>query len=124
MKILGLTDEITTCSCCGRTNLKCTVAIETQGETVYYGRTCATRNTGKPSKVINKEVKDALNERQRAARLEFKSSPESIAYEAAVAQESANRTIGMERVARLRPFSKELDKRGAEILAKFKLKHF
>src|SRR5690606_5631667 len=41
-KVLGITDEITACDCCGKKNLKCTVAVETEdGEVVYYGRDCA-----------------------------------------------------------------------------------
>lgn len=41
-KLLGITDEITTCDCCGRSNLKCTVALENEaGEIVHYGRDCA-----------------------------------------------------------------------------------
>lgn len=42
MNILGITDEITTCDCCGKKNLKCTIALETEGgDIVYYGRDCA-----------------------------------------------------------------------------------
>jgi hypothetical protein len=40
-KVLGTTDEITTCDCCGRKNLKCTVALDKDGEIVHYGRDCA-----------------------------------------------------------------------------------
>lgn len=41
-KILGITDEITNCDCCGRSNLKCTVALESEtGDIVHYGRDCA-----------------------------------------------------------------------------------
>ncbi len=41
-KILGITDEITNCDCCGKKNLKCTVALEDEaGGVVYYGRDCA-----------------------------------------------------------------------------------
>ena len=41
-KVLGITDEVTTCDCCGKKNLKCTVALEDEaGEVVYYGRDCA-----------------------------------------------------------------------------------
>jgi hypothetical protein len=41
-KALGLTDEITACDCCGKTNLKCTVALEMEdGTVVHYGRDCA-----------------------------------------------------------------------------------
>ena len=42
MEIKGITDSVTTCDCCGKTNLKRTVAIETEnGEIVYYGTSCA-----------------------------------------------------------------------------------
>jgi hypothetical protein len=50
MRILGITDERTECDCCGKTNLKCTVALEKvdaegngTGEIVYFGRDCAAR---------------------------------------------------------------------------------
>jgi hypothetical protein len=42
MKLLGYTEEVTVCDCCGKSNLACTVALETEiGEIVHYGRTCA-----------------------------------------------------------------------------------
>lgn len=42
VKVLGITDERTTCDCCGKSNLKRTVALELEnGQTVYYGTTCA-----------------------------------------------------------------------------------
>jgi hypothetical protein len=50
MVVLGITDERTTCDCCGRQNLKCTVAMDRSdadgnctGDVVYYGRDCASR---------------------------------------------------------------------------------
>lgn len=55
MKIVGHTDEITVCDCCGKKNLKATVALErADGEVVFYGSDCAgaavsgrkTRNNG------------------------------------------------------------------------------
>jgi hypothetical protein len=47
MKILGITDEITSCDCCGRTNLKCTVVIEDDlGNLLHFGRTCASMAMG------------------------------------------------------------------------------
>ena len=48
MKVLGITDEVTTCDCCGKPNLKRTFAIETDsGEILHYGSTCVTRIYGK-----------------------------------------------------------------------------
>lgn len=42
-KLLGITDENTTCDCCGKSNLKCTVALDHDGDVVFYGRDCAGR---------------------------------------------------------------------------------
>jgi hypothetical protein len=51
-------DSITTCDCCGRTNLKATILMESDlGELVHFGRTCAARNTGKSSQQITKEIR-------------------------------------------------------------------
>lgn len=42
IKILGVTDEITVCDCCGKKNLKKTIGLElTDGTTVHYGSDCA-----------------------------------------------------------------------------------
>lgn len=41
-KVLGLTDSVTDCDCCGKRGLKCTVALESEHSgVVYYGRDCA-----------------------------------------------------------------------------------
>lgn len=41
-KLVGITDEITVCDCCGRSNLKCTVELENEGgDILHYGRDCA-----------------------------------------------------------------------------------
>ena len=57
MKALYITDEIDTCDCCGRTDLKATVAMQlSDGGILHYGRTCAARNSGKTQKQIKQEV--------------------------------------------------------------------
>lgn len=41
-KLLGINDDVTTCECCGRAGLKCTVALESETTgIVHYGRDCA-----------------------------------------------------------------------------------
>ena len=57
MKLLGIVDYVNTCGCCGRTNLKCTVAFDTANGVVYYGRTCATLHYNRPAKEITSEIK-------------------------------------------------------------------
>jgi len=100
-KALGTDDSITTCDCCGKSNLKHTVIIELDdGEIVHYGSVCATRNTGKASKVINAEIR-AHHEAQRvAAAREYRASPEYLAERARfaerdeVARETGVRMVG------------------------------
>ena len=121
MKVLGITDEVTSCSCCGRTGLKSTVAIDAHGEVVYYGRTCATRHTGKEANVITKEAFSAQKERKRAARAEFEASAEEKAFNDAVKAENKNQTFGKERMERLRPFAEAALAKRLEIEAKYKV---
>lgn len=50
-KILGITNDVTTCECCGRSDLKATVVIGNEDNTVfgYFGCDCArnyVRGTG------------------------------------------------------------------------------
>jgi len=41
----GISDAVTTCECCGRTDLRRTIALSMDGESdpVYFGRDCAAR---------------------------------------------------------------------------------
>lgn len=75
-KALGTDDSVTTCDCCGKSNLKCTVAIELDdGEIVHYGRTCASRNTGKAPKVISAEIRAEEIRKLLAAQAEWAKHP-------------------------------------------------
>lgn len=52
-KFLGTTDDVTTCDCCGRKDLKSTVALDLgEGDQVYYGVTCAARALALPPAYI------------------------------------------------------------------------
>lgn len=65
-RILGISDDHTTCEHCGKSNLKCTVTLESldadsngDGITVRFGRDCAARamrGSNKPSEV--KSIED------------------------------------------------------------------
>lgn len=63
--ILGTTDEHSECDCCGRTELKSTVALQPTdgGEPVYFGVTCAARAL----KCGVKEVKSELRAQEKRA---------------------------------------------------------
>ena len=64
--ILGTTDERTSCDCCGKSNLKSTVALDDSdnGETVFFGVTCAAR----AMKIEVKAVKAGVNSLAAAKR--------------------------------------------------------
>lgn len=65
---VGITDEVNTCSCCGKTNLQRTVVFETtqewQGDGgdkfVFFGTTCATNAKSKAGKRFN-DVRSSVN---------------------------------------------------------------
>jgi hypothetical protein len=69
-KVLGTTDERTSCDCCGRANLKATVALEDieTGDIVYFGSACGARAAGWPMKAWKSEVKAADDNRAAAER--------------------------------------------------------
>lgn len=56
---LGTSDEVSTCDCCGKSGLKRTVALERDGETVYFGTTCASRALGMPAKEVKHAAQTA-----------------------------------------------------------------
>ncbi len=67
MRYLGTTDEVDACDCCGRKDLKSTVAIETDdGQTVYYGVTCAAKALKTTAKAVKAGAK-AADEAARSA---------------------------------------------------------
>jgi hypothetical protein len=43
VKIMGITDEVTTCGCCGRNGLKKTIALEIDEVLTHYGTQCAAK---------------------------------------------------------------------------------
>ena len=57
IKIIGFTDKVNECDCCGRTELKGTYCISIEGNELYYGVTCAANVTNYTTEVIKKEVK-------------------------------------------------------------------
>lgn len=81
MKALYITDEVDTCECCGRTGLKATVAMQlSDGGILYYGRTCAARNSGKDQRQIKKEIADNQQARIDAAYNELRETPAMKAW--------------------------------------------
>lgn len=98
-KTLAIVDDVHTCDCCGKTNLKSTVAMEGEdGEIVHFGSVCATRHSGRDSATIKNEAREAYAAKTAVARAEYERHPARIAYETRIMQ--ANR----ERIPVGRPF--------------------
>jgi hypothetical protein len=78
-KILGWTDEITNCDCCGKVDLSGTFGVELDdGSILHYGSVCVKRNTGIKNPV--KASNDYRKERIEAARREYRASASWQAY--------------------------------------------
>lgn len=46
VKIIGYTDSVNECDCCGKTELKGTYCMDIDGTELYYGSVCAFKNHG------------------------------------------------------------------------------
>ena len=75
-RIVGSTDEVTACECCGRQDLKGTVILVevdqdgNQSQEMYFGCVCAAKASGQTSKFIKSEAK-AADEAKAKARASF-----------------------------------------------------
>jgi hypothetical protein len=68
MRFLGTDDSVTVCDCCGKIDLKSTVAIETAaGNVVHYGVVCAARALKTSAKIVKSETKIADDAKRAAA---------------------------------------------------------
>jgi hypothetical protein len=70
----GITDEETSCSCCGRVELKATIVLavldadgNATGEVTHFGRTCGARALGWNVKAVDVAVKNTKAEMARHA---------------------------------------------------------
>lgn len=93
-RALGTDDSINECDCCGRVDLKFTVAIELDsGEIVHYGQVCAGRNTGKSRSQIAVEIKTESTRVRAAANAEYHASLEFVAYQVKLTQRNRDRSV-------------------------------
>jgi hypothetical protein len=88
VKIFGWTDEVTTCDCCGKSDLSGTFGVELEGgEILNYGSVCVVRNLGFASrKDFNKAMKRDQDARIKAARVRFQHTSEYVAEQVAFAR--------------------------------------
>ena len=68
---VGVCEDNTICDCCGKDNLKKTVALGFEGEIRHYGTTCAGRALGAKTKTAE-DVKAAVHKIQERNDIEQK----------------------------------------------------
>jgi hypothetical protein len=67
VKFMGTTDDVTTCDCCGRSNLKSTVALSIdEADPVYFGVACAAHALKRTAKEVRAESRKADDEKAAA----------------------------------------------------------
>lgn len=60
IKVLGTTDEVTACDCCGKKDLKGTVALSfDDADPVYFGVVCASKASGWNAKELRAAARKA-----------------------------------------------------------------
>jgi len=67
-RVIGTTDDVTTCDVCGRPELKGTVALDADGDITYAGTTCAARLAGRTTRDIRSAARAANEARIEADR--------------------------------------------------------
>lgn len=68
INIIGYTDSVNECDCCGKKGLKGTYCMEIDGEEFYYGSVCAFKNHGLTVE-NQKELKAAFTKEQKNKKL-------------------------------------------------------
>lgn len=87
MRLLGITDSVNECDCCGKTDLKCTVAFETTDlQIVYFGRVCATKHYNRQTKEINRELKTIAEIARSQAANEYRNHEATVALRRLIAE--------------------------------------
>lgn len=67
VRFLGTADDVNTCECCGRKNLKHTVALSfDDGEAVFYGTSCAAVALRMPAIEVKRSAKKVDDEKRNA----------------------------------------------------------
>lgn len=121
MKLLGITDSVNECDCCGKTDLKCTVVFETSDlQIVHYGRTCASKHYGQPTKQINNELRTIAEIARSEARAEYRNHPDTVALEQLIAKlNKGPKLTFLERWEIVKPYSDAESKACKEIEQKY-----
>lgn len=87
-KVLGYTEDVCVCGCCGREDLKGTVALEIVAttEVVYFGIVCAAKAQGYTKKHTEELVKESVKQARLAANAEIQAHPVKAEVDAFMAE--------------------------------------
>lgn len=127
-KVLGFTDSVTDCGCCGRTELKGTYVMEhiESGEINYFGCVCAAKHQGYTKKEFTTEAKAKLKEVIKQAKNEVMNCEERINKDNAVTEfykvERTWEEIQHQLKTVFNPLSEKVEAKRKEIAAKYHLK--
>lgn len=82
-RVLGFTEEVTDCDCCGRSDLKGTIVLENieTGSIGYFGSVCGSKIAGNTKKYIETELMLVEKQNIEKARKEYLETPEKKAYD-------------------------------------------
>lgn len=122
MKVIAFTDSVTTCECCGRTELKGTYLVFNESNEYYYGSTCVKRNLNISTSELTKQINQSLKERKQNAYNEFTYSDLNKQYDEA---RKVNYEYGDDYYYNvIKPISASVSKLRNEILNKYNLQCF
>jgi hypothetical protein len=80
MKAIIFTDSVTSCDCCGRTDLKGTYLVSDNDNEYYYGSTCVKRNLNISQSQLITQLNENLKIRRDNAFDEYVNSQTYIDY--------------------------------------------
>lgn len=82
-KVLGFTEDVTTCDCCGRVDLKGTLALEniSSGDINHYGIICGSKISKQTKKDIQEKLIQISADSIKKAQSEFYQTQEKRDYD-------------------------------------------
>ena len=79
-KVIGFTDSVNECDCCGKSGLKGTFCVSIDGQEFYYGSTCAFKKHGFDKKEVENSVKLYNNKLDSFSRLAGKQLRKELGF--------------------------------------------
>lgn len=116
------TDSVTTCECCGKSELKGTYLVFDGIDEHYYGSTCVKRHLNITTSELTKQINESLKERKQNAYNEFTYSDLNKQYDEA---RKVNYEYGDDYYYNvITPIYKAVCKLRSDVLNKYNLKCF